>query len=806
MLRLSKIRIGTKLALISGLSVVLVAAMMGTQMLGNAAVRNASENAIRQAALTQTAFDIKASLRGLQIYMRDVRIANSPDDLEKAKATLTERQKGAVQLIERATQLSRKAETTERLKGLIVTIGKYVAAGQKIAAINKEMIDIQARRPENDSGTSPAAVRIATLDYQASDIARQEAVPMAEQMEALISSTADTVQTAMNTSAVAATEEMTSSERIGLAVGAAVVLALIGSAVFGFISIGKPLRKMAGVLVDLTNDRIVDVPFANRGDEVGDIAKATEVFKQSIAEKVINLRVRSGLDVVRSNVMIADGDYNIMYMNTTLQEMMQEAEPEIRKALPNFEAGKLLGANMDVFHKNPAHQRQLLDSLTGTHESHIAIGTQKFHLVATPVVDQHGTRAGMVVEWRNETVEKAIEAEVDGLVKAAVAGDFSKRVSLEGKKEFMLNLATAMNALCDNTGKALQDIIGMMAALAGGDMTPRITAEYHGMFGQLKNDANTMAERIGSTIAEIKASAAEVTSASAEISSSTTDLSQRTEEQAASLEQTSASMEEISVTVKRNAEYAQQANQSASGTRDVADRGGQVVAQAVQAMAKIEESSRKISDIIGVIDEIARQTNLLALNAAVEAARAGEAGRGFAVVASEVRSLAQRSSQAAKDIKDLITNSNDQVKGGVELVNRAGAALTEIVDSIKKVAEIVADIANASNEQSTGIEQVNKALTQMDEVTQQNSALVEENAATAKILENQSKAMDERVSFFKLDSAVEARQTAQPVVRAQRPAAEPKRASAGGNGASPVRRMQTQLATAVKAEPDWKEF
>jgi hypothetical protein len=247
---------------------------MGTQMLGDAAVRNASENAIRQAALTQTAFDIKASLRGLQIFVRDVRIANSSDDLERAKATLTERQKGAVQLIERAMQLSKKAETTERVKGLIVTIGKYVAAGQKIAAINREMIDIQARRPENDSGTSPAAVRVATLDYQASDIAR-------------------------------------------LAVGAAVVLALIGSAVFGFISIGKPLRKVAGVLVDLTNDRIVDVPFANRGDEVGDIAKATEVFKQSIAEKVINLRVRSALDVVRSNVMVADGDYNIMYMNTT---------------------------------------------------------------------------------------------------------------------------------------------------------------------------------------------------------------------------------------------------------------------------------------------------------------------------------------------------------------------------------------------------------------------------------------------------------------------------------------------------------
>ena len=244
----------------------------------------------------------------------------------------------------------------------------------------------------------------------------------------------------------------------------------------------------------------------------------------------------------------------------------------------------------------------------------------------------------------------------------------------------MLNLATAMNSLCENTAKALQDLVGMMGSLADGDMTQRITADYQGMFGRLKDDANKMAERIGATVAEIKASAAEVTNASAEISTSTTDLSQRTEEQAASLEETSASMEEISATVKKTAENAQVANQFTNGTREVADRGGAVVSDAVQAMAKIEDSSRKISDIIGVIDEIARQTNLLALNAAVEAARAGEAGRGFAVVAQEVRSLAQRASQAAKDIKDLITNSNGQVKQGVELVNRAGTALTEIVE------------------------------------------------------------------------------------------------------------------------------
>ena len=347
-------------------------------------------------------------------------------------------------------------------------------------------------------------------------------------------------------------------------------------------------------------------------------------------------------------------------------------------------------------------------------------------------------------------------AQVDGLAALKASSDAGIASTV------MFSLALAGVALLLGLGmawiigrsisKPIVALVHELGKLADGDFNISLPGlGRKDEIGQISNAAELIVERFGATITNIKASTKEITNASTEISSSTTDLSQRTEEQAASLEETSASMEQMSATVRKNAENAKQASELASTTREVADRGGEVVTKTIAAMAKIEESSRKISDIISVIDEIARQTNLLALNAAVEAARAGEAGRGFAVVASEVRSLAQRSSQAAKDINGLITNSAGQVKEGVDLVNRAGTALDEIVVAIRKVTEVIGDIANASTEQSSGIEQISKALAQMEEVTQQNSALVEENAATAKTLEQQAKAMamDKRVAFFR---------------------------------------------------------
>ena len=295
---------------------------------------------------------------------------------------------------------------------------------------------------------------------------------------------------------------------------------------------------------------------------------------------------------------------------------------------------------------------------------------------------------------------------------------------------------------------SLSTAMAVTARIAGGELGRDIDIQDEHEFGQLLMSLKAMDGKLGEIVGSVRTNADAVGTAAREISQGNDDLSQRTQQQAAALEETAASMEEMAATVKQNADNAKQANQLAISARGQADKGGAVVQQAIGAMSEINASSRKIADIISVIDEIAFQTNLLALNAAVEAARAGEQGRGFAVVASEVRNLAQRSATAAKEIKGLINDSVEKVRVGAEFVDESGKMIAEIMDSVKKVTDIVAEIAAASEEQATGVEQVNKAVTQMDEVTQQNAALVEEAAAAAKSMQMQTQELVSVIGYF----------------------------------------------------------
>jgi methyl-accepting chemotaxis protein len=432
--------------------------------------------------------------------------------------------------------------------------------------------------------------------------------------------------------------------------------------------------------------------------------------------------------------------------------MLSNAEDDLRKVLPSFSVAKLMGSNIDQFHKNPAHQKSLLATFTSNYRTQITVGPRTFALSANPVINDKGERLGSVVEWNDRTIEVAVEQEIAALVEAAVMGDFSRRIELSGKSGFFRALGEGMNKLMDTSENGLKEVVRVLGALSRGDLTEIITDEYFGTFGQLKDDSNATVESLKDLISGIKSSVDSITTAAKEIAAGNTDLSQRTEEQASSLEETASSMEELASTVKQNAENARQANQLASAASAVAVKGGAVVGEVVNTMSAINESSRKIVDIISVIDGIAFQTNILALNAAVEAARAGEQGRGFAVVAAEVRNLAQRSAAAAKEIKQLISDSVEKVEGGTKQVEQAGQTMEEIVTSVKRVTDIMAEIAAASAEQSSGIDQVNQAVTQMDEVTQQNAALVEQAAAAAESLEELATGLADSVSVFKLDN------------------------------------------------------
>jgi methyl-accepting chemotaxis protein len=565
----------------------------------------------------------------------------------------------------------------------------------------------------------------------------------------------------------------------------------------------------------LTLNLLVNAILSDDGKYVGNIVEWEDVTGKRKME-VEMARLKTSLDTTRTNVLVCDRNYTLVYANNASVTTLTRLESEIRKALPNFSVAKVIGANIDSFHKNPSHQRRLLDDPKNLpYRAEIKVGSLTLDLSASAIMSPTGEYLGNVVEWMDITDQKKAQGEVERLIMAAASGQLNERVNENQFEGFFKVLSSGINKMMDSMVTPLNEAQKVLEALANGDLTKEMSGTYEGDFNKIKESLNQAVNNLTETLTMVRDTSENVSSAAVQISDGNDDLSQRTSEQAGALEETSSSMEEMTATVKQNADNAKQANQLGLAARDIADKGGKVTAQAVTAMGEVNKSSKKIADIISVIDEIAFQTNLLALNAAVEAARAGEHGRGFAVVASEVRNLAQRSATAAKEIKALINESVQKVTEGSELVNQSGKTLQEIVDSVKKVTDIIGEIAASSQEQATGVEEVNKAIMQMDEMTQQNAALVEEAASASQSMKSQSEELMKQVEQFKFKERAGSTTrshheppTPAPMKKSQIPvsrgtvhsrpsAASPKPAS----GAAPLRRPTTATATAgVKKE------
>ena len=653
-----------------------------------------------------------------------------------------------------------------------------------------------------------------------------------------------------------------------------------------FLRIGKGGRE---VWIQASFNPIID----KNGKTVKVVKFATDITAQELLaqEATFKSAAFEGSNVA---MMTVDRDLKITYINESTKKLLTDNAAAFRAIWPSFNPDAIIGACVDMFHKNPAHQRLLLsDPSRLPYRTDISVGDLKFALNVSAVFDAQRKYVGNVLQWDNVTetrlnagmlqalgrAQAVIEFNLDGTITNANAnfcqtlgysleeikgkhhslfveaayrqspeyrafwealgrGEFQaakyQRIGKGGKQIW---IQASYNPIVDGNGKPFKvvkfatdvtqiendriaaeaeraaraaeqnTVVTSLASglrqLAEGNLTSRIDTTFTADYEQLRSDFNEAMGKMQEAMKSVVVNAGGIRTGAGEISQASDDLSRRTEQQAASLEETAAALDEITATVRKTAEGSKQANALVATTRSDAEASGQVVQETVAAMAEIEKSSKQISQIIGVIDEIAFQTNLLALNAGVEAARAGDAGRGFAVVASEVRALAQRSSEAAKEIKGLISASSQHVETGVDLVGDAGKALQGIVAKVSEISGLVSEIAASAQEQATALAEVNTAINQMDQVTQQNAAMVEQSTAASHSLTQEADELMGLIARF---------QTGAPTVQVNVGHAKGSAGKSKPSG-QPVAQQRQRVAqfassgsTALKGDDDWQEF
>ena len=550
---------------------------------------------------------------------------------------------------------------------------------------------------------------------------------------------------------------MTQFHRNIIAFGIVAVLLYLVWSTLTLLSILRPIKRAAQMLTQVSEGNYIPVNEFSK-NELGSIMQGIKMigikfgFEAAEDQRTARemLRIKQALDEVRMPVTLANSQRELVYMNVAAKMLWTEMSDALSKRIPNFSSEGMFGQRISTYLETQEDQITFSEQTKAPKIMYINLGGKKLRLTVISVYDEQNNYVGRATQWKNITVESAMENQISKIVEDAISGNFRNRVRVDAKGGFFKDIAEGLNALLETCEKSYGDIADVFTALAQGDLNKKITTQYTGDFEHIKNNANNTVQKLTEIVELIKNITDSLSSSSKEIAASNHDLSNRTTSQAGALEETASSMHELNATVQANTENANYANKFVVNTSDIATKGVKVITRVVDTMQEIHESSRKVVDIISVIDSISFQTNILALNAAVEAARAGEQGRGFAVVASEVRSLAQRAATAAGEIKLLINDSVDKIEDGSKLVLDAGHTMEEIVTSIRTVTQMIGDISIASDEQSTGIGQANSAILEMEEMTQQNAALVKQSAATAINLKDQAIALANAVDYFKI--------------------------------------------------------